>query len=283
MGDQEKDRAALTRIIRPLRVTPGRKVSLPGDFDPRDTGGLAEAEAPGSHLPRGLELLAEYQDRLAAQSTHGVLLVLQALDAAGKDGTVKHVMSGVNPSGCEVVAFKVPNDEEAAHDYLWRVHRATPRRGHITIFNRSHYEDVIVPRVHRTLPRSVLRRRYHQINAFERTLAENDTLVLKFFLHISKAEQRRRLRERIDDPTKRWKFSEGDVKERALWDDYMAAYEKLLTRCSTRHAPWYVVPSDHKWYRNLVVASVLVDAIKGLHPTYPEPSLSLARMHRLRF
>jgi PPK2 family polyphosphate:nucleotide phosphotransferase len=205
------------------------------------------------------------------------------MDTSGKDGTVEHVMSGVNPAGCEVVPFKVPSEEEAAHDFLWRAHRAAPRRGHITIFNRSHYEDVIVPRVHRTLPRAVLAKRYDQINEFERILAENGTLLLKFFLHISKREQRRRLAARLADPRKNWKFSEADLKERALWGGYMKAYEKLLARCSTEHAPWYVVPSDRKWYRNLAVASVLVDAIRRLRCRYPRSALSPERLRRIRF
>jgi len=219
---------------------------------------------------------------LYAERRHAVLVVLQGMDTSGKDGTVKHVMNGVNPSGCEVVPFKVPTEEEAAHDFLWRAHRAAPRRGHITIFNRSHYEDVLVPRVHRTVPRAVVRQRYDQINGFERILAENGTLILKFFLHISKGEQRRRLLERLADPGKYWKFSAGDLKERALWDRYVTAYEKLLTRCSTRPAPWYVIPADHRWYRNLAVASALVAALEGLDSHYPPPALSPAQTRRLR-
>jgi len=219
---------------------------------------------------------------LYAERRHAVLVVLQGMDTSGKDGTVKHVMSGVNPSGCEVVPFKVPTEEEAEHDFLWRAHRAAPRRGHITIFNRSHYEDVLVPRVHRTVPRAILRRRYEQINDFERILAENDTLIVKFFLHISKGEQRRRLAERLADPDKAWKFSANDLKERALWERYLTAYEKLLARCSTPHAPWYVIPADHKWHRNLAVASRLVDALEGLGSRYPPPALSPAQARRLR-
>jgi len=192
------------------------------------------------------------------------------------------VMSGVNPNGCAVVPFKVPTEEEAAHDFLWRVHRATPRLGHITIFNRSHYEDLIVPRVHRTLPRAVLAARYDHVNAFERVLAENETLILKFFLHISKREQRRRLAERLADPDKAWKFSLGDLQERELWERYVTAYEKLLSRCSTPHAPWYVIPADRKWHRNLAVASVLVHALEDLGSRYPPPALSPAQARRLR-
>src|SRR3989442_1684038 len=235
-----------------------------GRIDPADTGKHADEAAARAKLGQDIARLAKLQDVLYAERRHAVLVVLQGMDTSGKDGTVKHVMSGVNPSGCEVVPFKVPTEEEAAHDFLWRAHRAAPRRGHITIFNRSHYEDVLVPRVHRTVPRAVVRRRYAQINDFERILAENGTLIVKFFLHISKREQRRRLAERLADPDKAWKFSLGDLKERALWERYVTAYEKLLSRCSTPHAPWYVISADHKWYRNLARASVLVHALEAV-------------------
>ena len=263
------------------RVRPGTRVRL-ADIDPDDTGGHGNEERARAKLARGLERLQKLQDVLYAGRSHAVLIVLQGLDTAGKDGTVKHVFTGVNPSGCEVVAFKVPTEEETAHDFLWRVHRAVPRRGHITIFNRSHYEDVLVPRVHRTAKPKVIRQRYDAINDFERLLAENGTLILKFYLHISKGEQRRRLQERLADPTKNWKFSEPDLKERALWSRYIAAYEKLLTRCSAEWAPWYVVPANRKWYRNLVVADVLVKALEDLHLTYPPPALPPARLRRIR-
>src|SRR5579875_2952221 len=238
-------------------VRPGTRVRL-ADFDPADTGGHADEAAARTKLGRDIERLARLQDVLYADRRFAVLIVLQGMDTAGKDGTVKHVMSGVNPSGCEVIPFKPPTEEEAAHDFLWRVHRHTPRRGHITIFNRSHYEDVLVPRVHRTV-------------------------LLKFFLHISKREQAARLRARLADPTKAWKFSEADVRERRLWHAYQRAYEHLLTRCGTSHAPWHVIPSDHKWYRNLAVAEAIVDALKALDLRYPRPALSVARRARLRF
>ena len=263
------------------RIRPGARVRL-ARLDPADTGKHDDEEAARAKLARDVERLAELQDVLYAEHKRAVLVVLQGMDTAGKDGTVKHVMSGVNPSGCAVVPFKVPNDEEAAHDFLWRAHRAAPGRGHITIFNRSHYEDVLVPLVHRTVRRRVLKRRYEQINDFERLLTENDTLVLKFFLHISKREQRRRLADRLADPRKNWKFSETDLKERALWGRYTEAYEEALTRCSTKHAAWYVVPSDRKWYRNLAVAAVLVDALRGLHCRYPRPALPPGRLRRIR-
>ena len=263
------------------RVRPGTRVRL-GRIDPADTGKHADEAAARAKLGQDIARLAKLQDVLYAERRHAVLVVLQGMDTSGKDGTVKHVMSGVNPSGCEVVPFKVPTVEEAAHDFLWRAHRAAPRRGHITIFNRSHYEDVLVPRVHRTVPRAVVRRRYAQINDFERILAENGTLIVKFFLHISKREQRRRLAERLADPDKAWKFSVGDLKERALWARYLTAYEKLLSRCSTPHAPWYVIPADRKWHRNLAVASVLVHALEDLGSRYPPPALSPAQARRLR-
>jgi len=267
--------------MKRYRVRPGTRIRL-ARLDPADTGKHADEATARATLARDIDRLAKLQDVLYADRRYAVLVVLQGMDTAGKDGTIKHVMSGVNPSGCEVVPFKVPTEEEAAHDFLWRAHRAVPRRGHITIFNRSHYEDVIVPRVHRTLPRAVVKARYDQINAFERHLVENATVILKFFLHISKDEQRRRLAERLADPTKNWKFSENDLKERERWDRYVIAYEKLLGSCSTKHAPWWVVPSDRKWFRNLVVARVLVDTLKGLRCEYPRPALSPSRLRRLR-
>jgi PPK2 family polyphosphate:nucleotide phosphotransferase len=263
-------------------VRPGTRVRL-ADFDPADTGRHADEAAARTTLGRDIERLARLQDVLYADRRFAVLIVLQGMDTAGKDGTVKHVMSGVNPSGCEVIPFKPPTEEEAAHDFLWRVHRHTPRRGHITIFNRSHYEDVLVPRVHRTVPRATLKARYRQINDFERLLVENGTVILKFFLHISRREQAARLRARLTDPTKAWKFSEADVRERRLWHAYQRAYEHLLTRCGTAHAPWHVIPSDHKWYRNLAVAEVIVDTLEGLDLRYPKPALSAARRAHLRF
>ena len=263
------------------RLRPDRHVRL-ADFDPDETGKhLDEATARGK-LAKDLEKLRRLQDVLYAEHRHAVLIVLQGMDTAGKDGTIKHVMSGVNPSGCSVVPFKAPTDEEAGHDFLWRIHRATPRRGQITIFNRSHYEDVLVPRVHRSVPRDVIRSRYTHINAFERLLADRDTLGLKFFLHISKAEQRRRLQARLDDPSKQWKFSLTDVAERKLWGPYHRAYEHLLTDCNTKHAPWHIVPANKKWYRNLVVAETIVDALGALHLRYPPPALSPAALKRIR-
>lgn len=200
-----------------------------------------------------------------------VLVVLQGMDTAGKDGVIRRVFEGVNPQGVRVASFKVPSAEELAHDFLWRIHAQVPGAGEITIFNRSHYEDVLVVRVHDLVPKAVWEKRYEQINAFEKILAENGTVILKFFLHISKEEQRERLQARIDDPTKRWKFRRGDLDERERWDDYMAAYEDVLTRTSTEWAPWHVVPADKKWYRDLVVSTTLVDVLEELELGYPTP------------
>ncbi|MBI3768626.1 MAG: polyphosphate kinase 2 family protein [Deltaproteobacteria bacterium] len=267
--------------MRRHRVRPGTKVDL-GDIDPAETGRYEDEDAAREHLGRDVERLAALQEVLYAEHRHAVLIVLQGMDTAGKDGTIKHVFSAVNPSGCEVAPFKVPTEEEADHDFLWRAHRFAPRRGHMTIFNRSHYEDVLVPFVHRLQPRDVIRRRYDQINAFERILIENGTVVLKFFLHVSKDEQCARLQARLDDPTKQWKFSLKDVEERKLWPRYQKAYECLLGHCSTRRAPWHVIPANHKWYRNLAVADILVETIRALDCKYPRPELSAAERKRIR-
>jgi PPK2 family polyphosphate:nucleotide phosphotransferase len=204
-----------------------------------------------------------------------VLVVLQALDTGGKDGVIRRVFDGVNPQGVRVASFKVPTEEELDHDYLWRVHKAVPGRGEMVIFNRSHYEDVLVVRVHNIVPPEVWKKRYEQINAFERHLAENGTTILKFYLHIDPEEQKERLQARLDDPTKRWKFRLGDLEERKLWNDYTEAYEEALSKTSTEHAPWYIVPANRKWYRDLVISSVLVETLKNLDMTYPEPEENL--------
>ncbi len=205
-------------------------------------------------------------------------MVLQAVDAGGKDGTIRHVMSGLNPQGCRVTPFKVPSTEEREHDFLWRIHRAVPPRGEIGIFNRSHYEDLLVARVHHLVPKSVWEQRFDQINAFEKMLAGNDVLILKFFLQISKAEQLRRLQERISDPRKQWKLSEQDFSERAYWDRYMEAYEDLLRRCSTPWAPWFIIPADRKWYRNLAVSQIIADSLGALRMVFPKPTVDLTKL-----
>jgi PPK2 family polyphosphate:nucleotide phosphotransferase len=256
-----------------LVARPGRRVSL-ARIDPNATYGH-DKEAANAELTAGLERLTDLQDRLWAESRHKVLVVLQGIDAAGKDGTIRHVMGAFNPQGCPVTSFKVPSEQELAHDYLWRVHRAVPASGEIGIFNRSHYEDVLIVRVHNIVPRSAWRRRYDQINAFEKLVVDEGTTVLKFFLYIDKDEQRKRLQARLDDPTKRWKFRLGDLDERKRWDDYIAAYEDALERCSTDYAPWYVIPANRKWFRNLAVAEILGDTLADLKPRYPKPQEDL--------
>jgi PPK2 family polyphosphate:nucleotide phosphotransferase len=263
--------------VKSLRVKPGAKVSL-ADYDPADTGPYRSAEDAADTLRKHIEELDRLQHILYAEGRRAILVVLQGMDAAGKDGTIRHVMSGLDPQGVSVVSFKVPNDEERAHDFLWRIHRVTPRYGHIAIFNRSHYEDVLVVRVHELAPKKVWKKRFDQINEFEHILSQNNTVVLKFFLHVSKEEQKKRLEERLADPTHAWKFSIHDVEERRYWDAYVKAYEDVLEKCSTKRAPWYVVPADHKWYRNLVVAETIVETMRTMDLKYPEPSEDLSRI-----
>jgi PPK2 family polyphosphate:nucleotide phosphotransferase len=250
-----------------LRVRPGTRVDL-GKVDPGATHGH-KREASATELAVGIDRLTDLQDRIWAEGRHKVLVVLQGIDAAGKDGTIKKVMTAFNPQGSPVTSFKVPSAEELAHDYLWRVHKATPRKGEIGIFNRSHYEDVLVVRVHDFVPKSAWSKRYEQINAFERELSENGTTIVKFFLSIDKDEQRERFQARYDDPTKRWKFAMGDLAERKLWDDYQAAFDDMLSKTSTEAAPWYLIPANRKWFRDLAVSSILADTIDDLKPAYP--------------
>ncbi len=254
-------------LRRELRVRPDTRVRL-ARRDHGATFGWDKASAEGE-TARQLDRLAELQDRFWAEAKRSVLVVLQGIDAAGKDGTIKKVMTAFNPQGSPVTSFKVPSSEELSHDYLWRVHKAMPRKGEIGIFNRSHYEDVLVVRVHELVPKAVWSKRYDQINAFERHLAANGTTIVKFFLSIDREEQRERFQARYDDPTKRWKFSMGDLQERARWDDYQAAFDEALSKCSTDVAPWYVIPANRKWFRNLAVARILADTIADLKPAYP--------------
>lgn len=218
------------------------------------------------------------QQRLYAENKRSLLIVLQAMDTGGKDGTIKHVFQGINPQGCQVWSFKKPSDEEASHDFLWRYHQRTPQRGMITIFNRSHYEDVLIVRVKQLVPEEVWRKRYHTINEFEQMLTLNNITVIKFFLHISKEEQKQRLESRLQDPDKRWKFSTNDVNERRLWDDYQQAYEYAINNCSTTYAPWYVVPANKKWYRNLVIARAIADTLEAMNPQYPPAEQGLENL-----
>jgi len=260
------------------RVKPDRRVDL-AHWDPDDTsafdGSEEEAQDKQVKLNRQLE---DLQELLYAEGKRRLLVVLQAMDTGGKDGTIRHVFEGVNPLGVKVASFKVPTQAELGHDFLWRVHKQTPAKGEITIFNRSHYEDVLVVRVHRLVPLEVWRGRYAHINDFEQMLAEEGTTILKFFLHISKEEQKRRLQARLNERDKRWKFNVGDLKERRLWSAYMEAYADALSKTSTQWAPWYIVPANHKWYRNLVVCTLIVETLKGLKMRYPEPKEDLDRV-----
>ncbi|MBN2394666.1 MAG: polyphosphate kinase 2 family protein [Anaerolineae bacterium] len=257
------------------RVKPGTQVDL-SQWSPNDKAmfdkGKSEGKEAMKALNRRLEVL---QELLFAEGKRKVLIVLQAMDTGGKDGVIRWVFDRVNPQGVKVASFKAPTPEELAHDYLWRVHKHTPGKGEIVIFNRSHYEDVLVVRVHNLVPREVWGRRYAHINAFERMLAEEGTTILKFFLHISMDEQKERLQARLDEPEKNWKFNVGDLKERALWVDYTRAYEAVLSKTSTEWAPWYIVPANRKWYRNLVISDVLVKTLEGFDMHYPEPEENL--------
>jgi PPK2 family polyphosphate:nucleotide phosphotransferase len=274
-------RKRIAESIAPLRVKPGSRVSLARDFDPAFKAGVQKKKQGVELLAEGVRLLSEYQARLAAQDTWGLLVVLQAMDAAGKDGTIRHVMSGVNPQGVAVHSFKVPSAEELDHDYLWRYARRLPQRGQIGIFNRSHYEEVLVVRVHpeilsrQKLPKEaghgdVWKRRYREINDWERHLSDNGFRIVKLFLNLSKEEQRRRLLRRIDLPTHNWKFSTADLRERQRWDDYQEAISECLSHTSTEWAPWYVIPADRKWYARIAAAAVIVNALMEIDPRFPE-------------
>jgi len=250
-----------------LLVRPGSRPHL-ADVDAGATHGRTKARS-AVELGRGLDRLTGLQDRLWAEAKHPILIVLQGIDAAGKDGTVRHVMTAFNPMGCMVTSWKAPTPVELAHDYLWRIHQRTPGKGEISIFNRSHYEDVLVVRVHDLVPKDVWSRRYDEINAFEKLLTDAGTTVLKFFLYIDPDEQKARFQARLDDPDKQWKFRVGDLAERKLWDTYIAAFEEMLARCSTGSAPWYLIPSNKKWFRNLAVADIIADTLDDLHMAYP--------------
>jgi PPK2 family polyphosphate:nucleotide phosphotransferase len=260
--------------MRTYLVQPGSGVDLE-DIDPDDVhlvpGGKAEAKKKNAAIQKRM---GQLQELLYAGREKKVLIVLQGMDTSGKDGTIRHVMGGFNPQSTRVVSFGKPSPEELDHDYLWRIHRQVPKKGEVVVFNRSHYEDVLVVRVHSLVPKSVWKKRYNQINAFEQMLADEGTVILKFFLHISRDEQRARLQARVDDPQKRWKFQHADLEERKLWDDYQRAYEDAMSKTSTKEAPWYVVPANQKWYRNYVVGSVVVDTLEELQLTYPKVDLS---------
>ncbi len=257
-----------------LRPRPGDSVWL-ADYDPGYTGDYRAKDDALEDLARNRARLGALQEVLYAEHKHALLIILQALDAGGKDGTIRHVMRGINPQGVQVTGFKVPTVEELDHDFLWRIHRHTPPLGIIGIFNRSHYEDVLIVRVEELVPREVWEGRYDHINAFERLLAESGVTIVKFFLHISKAEQKKRFEERLSEPSKHWKFARGDLKVREKWEQYMAAYEDAISRCNTPWAPWHIVPADKKWYRNMVISQVLVETLEKLDMHYPEPEPGL--------
>jgi PPK2 family polyphosphate:nucleotide phosphotransferase len=253
-------------------VKPGKKAGL-SDRDPAATPGSPGKEDGEKRLRENLKRLAELQFALYAEQKRALLVVLQAMDTGGKDGVIRHVFTGFNPQNIRVASFKVPTAEEASHDFLWRIHRAVPVRGEVGVFNRSHYEDVVVVRVKDLVEKDVWSKRYDRINEFEELLAESGTQVVKLFLHIGKDEQKARLQARLDDPDRRWKFSLGDLEERKRWDRYMEAYEDALTRCSTKHAPWYVVPANKKWYRNLAASQILLEHLEEMKPKFPVSSL----------
>ena len=279
---QVSEDSELELRLKHIMVPPGHKISLRKDYDPEFTAGFKDKKDARKKLEKNIAELAEYQDILYAQDTYALLLIFQAMDAAGKDGAIKHVMSGVNPQGCQVYSFKSPSAEELDHDYLWRTNKVMPERGRIGIFNRSYYEEVLVVRVHPELldhqkippaaRENIWKRRYEQINNMEKYLSENGVVILKFFLNVSKEEQKKRFLERIDRPEKNWKFSTADAKERAFWDDYQKAYEDCLNRTSTEWAPWFVVPADNKWFTRLTVSAIIVRTLKQLNLRYPEVS-----------
>ena len=281
MDISKQDLKTIRTFTQPFRVERGKGFAL-ADFDPGDTLHLVSADKPRAQeaLRKGVQYLAALQDKLYAQDRWAVLLVFQAMDAAGKDGAIKHVLSGVNPQGCQVTSFKAPSAEELDHDFLWRCSKALPERGRIGIFNRSYYEDVLVVRVHEALlasqklPRELVsgkiwKQRYEDIRSFERYLARNGVLIIKFFLHVSRDEQKKRFLERLDDPDKNWKFELGDVRERAHWDAYMRAYEDAIRHTAAGHAPWYVVPADNKWFTRAVVAAAIIEGLQSLDLAYP--------------
>ena len=271
----------MEKLLETLMVPPGKKIDLRKDYDSGFTGDFLSKDEIKDTLTAGVELLSLQQDKLYAQDTYALLIIIQAMDAAGKDSTIKHVMSGVNPQGVQITSFKVPSEEELNHDYLWRNFTALPSRGNIGIFNRSYYEEVLVVRVHpeyldrQHLPpelkdKNIWNRRFDEINNFEKYLTDNGIRVLKFFLYVSKEEQKKRFLKRVDEPDKNWKFSDADLHERACYEDYMDAYEDLLNHTSTTNAPWYIIPADHKWFTRLAVVSTIYHTLDRLHLAYPK-------------
>jgi PPK2 family polyphosphate:nucleotide phosphotransferase len=263
-------------IVKQYRVQPDTQVDLTA-WDANEKRAFPRGKKAGKRLLKYLnDRLEALQELFYAEGKHKLLIVLQGLDTAGKDGTIRHVFEGVNPQGVKVAGFKVPTKRELAHDYLWRVHKQTPGSGEIVIFNRSHYEDVLVVRVHELVPPEVWSRRYHHINEFERLLADEGTTILKFYLHIDLDEQKERLQDRLDEPDKHWKFNPGDLEERQLWPQYTAAYEDVLSKTSTDWAPWYIIPANRKWYRNLVISTIIIQTLESLDMCFPEPDFDPA-------
>jgi PPK2 family polyphosphate:nucleotide phosphotransferase len=267
----------MPRFTDRFRIEPQTKFKLSA-ADADSTERLKSKEDANGLLAKNTERLAELQYRLAAEKKRALLVVFQAMDGGGKDGTIRHVMSGLNPQGCRVTSFKVPAGEETEHDYLWRVHRAVPAFGEIGIFNRSHYEDVLVTRVHNLVPKPLWSKRYEQINAFEKMLFESGTTILKFYLHISRDEQKKRLEARVEDPAKNWKISPADMEERKYWDDYMQAYGDAIRNCSTKWAPWFVIPANKKWFRNLAVSRIIVETLEEMDPKTPKAAMDLSHV-----
>lgn len=266
MSRKKKDDPVVDRYRLP---TNKKKISI-ADFDTRDKSCFPERDEAEAETAEDIAAIAELQNRLYAEGKQGLLIVLQATDTGGKDSTIRKVLGPINPQGVVVTSFKAPSAAELAHDYLWRIHQAVPAKGMIGVFNRSHYEDVLIVRVHGLAPEDMIEQRYDQINDFERHLTENGITILKFFLHISKEEQKERLQARLDDPSKHWKFNPGDLKERARWDEYEDAFEIALSRCSTKRAPWFIIPADRKWYRNAVIARIIRCTLEDMSPEYPK-------------
>lgn len=264
-------------IIKKLRVIKGKKINLQR-LSPDYNFSIDEEKAEYVLKQNLKKRMSELQYRLYAERKNGLLIVFQGIDTSGKDSTIRHVISAFNPQSCAVKAFKEPTTEDLSHDFLWRIHKRAPSRGEIVVFNRSHYEDIIQPRVHKTIHKSIWSQRYEHINAFERCLSDNSIKIIKFFLHISKEEQRKRLEERMNDPSKQWKASESDITERKFWNNYTVAYQDIINRCSNLWAPWYIIPANKKWFRNLVVALVIVDTLERMKPKFPKPTINLSKM-----
>jgi PPK2 family polyphosphate:nucleotide phosphotransferase len=264
-------------IIKKLMVIEGKKINLQR-LSPDYNFSIDEEKAEYVLKQNLKKRMSELQYRLYAERKNGLLIVFQGIDTSGKDSTIRHVISAFNPQSCAVKAFKEPTTEDLSHDFLWRIHKRAPSRGEIVVFNRSHYEDIIQPRVHKTIHKSIWSQRYEHINAFERCLSDNSIKIIKFFLHISKEEQRKRLEERMNDPSKQWKASESDITERKFWNNYTVAYQDIINRCSNLWAPWYIIPANRKWFRNLVIALIIVDTLERMKPKFPKPTINLSKM-----